>query len=395
MLKINKYTILIFLLYSWLIVITISGYFLNKNIYILGNTFSALFLGAVFIYLLFSVNYKRYLLYILILTFLILASIHTLNSLNQGLIFYYQKTSRVLYPILLYFFIREMLIKEQISIQTIRRIIILNSLILIANTSLYYFDIGFGGYGISEGGQDLGGVGFFYAGNALSGTIIILLSMVIILYNHLPWRYMVLIFVAFLIGTIPLFSKASLVGIIVTFLFFIINFIKKRNLPILLISFLFIGYILYIYIFEDFFKLMTGRWQFFIDKYGAATYLMGGEKRLTEISDFLTNISNEPLTLFYGFGWKGNTENNFFDLLQGYGIWGLLILIIWAFWLVKYIKLSIKKKENIYRFISLIFILIIGISYFAGHLIQSASLAPFIALFANSDKIIEKIKNYN
>jgi O-antigen ligase len=123
--------------------------------------------------------------------------------------------------------------------------------------------------------------------------------------------------------------------------------------------------------------------------------VLGGAKRLGFISDYLDSLIESPLLLLYGEGWVGETENNVFDLLEAFGVWGLAFYLIWAIWAANlYLSLRDKRHHSEKSIVLVGILLLIFISAFAGHILQSAMLAPFIAMLACMPYVLEMRAEY-
>jgi hypothetical protein len=128
-------------------------------------------------------------------------------------------------------------------------------------------------------------------------------------------------------------------------------------------------------------EFAINRWSYFSDKFGIATFLLGGAKRLTFISAYIDSIARDPLRIFYGTGWVGYTENNIFDLLEAYGVWGLVFYLLWFMWTSNMWlrgRGSTCARESLVGVFGMLVIILV--SAFAGHILQSAMVAPFVAL---------------
>jgi len=373
----------------WLLIDTINGILIYyKGIYIFAPTIR---LFVFLILLTISVIFiKKTKFSIFILTSIILLSaLHIIEYQNIESL---KMIAKVSMPILFYYVLYIQIIKSKITIKQIKTITFLNAIILLINQYLYYLNIGFDSYGMDEKTGILkGGTGFFYAGNEVGATLLIIFALVISEFLKKSIIYSFIIFILFIGAAIALMSKTAIFGVLLIYIFFLIS---KYPLPSLFIlAFIIIIPLIMYYSSEllDFFKHSIDRWTYFYDKYGMI-YLFGGVKRWTYINDWFLSIQDNPIKLIIGSGWAGEAENNFFDLLEAFGLIGVSIYIFWTSFIFKLFHR--KSQSPILFFISLVFLLIILVSFFAGHTLQSAMLALFLALVANYNNI-ETLRKVN
>ena len=380
------FRILFFLELTWLMIDTLSGILgYYKNIFILAPLLRS-FIFMFFLYIIFK-YYKisKNVLYILI-SLIILTLIHLLFYDNLENI---KMVAKITLPILLYYIILIQLRFNKLNLKNIRSIVVVNTIVFLLNQYLYYLGIGFDNYGIDEAtGALKGGTGFFYAGNEVGVTMIALFTLTITQFFTKNIFYSMMIFILYTFAALALMSKTAILGLLLVYLFYLYARYNRMYLYIFLII---LGTFTYFYALEsilEYMSIIIDRWDYFFNKYGLV-YLFGGIKRWTYIEHWFDYLGNHPFSLLWGTGWNGDTENNFFDLVQAFGLLGFIIYLLW---IGIFFKLySSRKKDKKLYFLSLSYGLILVISFFAGHTVQSATLALFIAIIANYSRI-EKIK---
>lgn len=401
--RLKQYQVYIFyLLYLiellWLIIDTISGYFLNNNISFLGNQSIGSLIRIFVFLLLFYINLKWYnfnnnFVFLIIVVLFSLTFIHIMQaktaidvSFLSTIVKYYQNVIKIVLPVLFYFAVRIQIKKNLLTFSRLKKIIYLNSSILLINVFLFLFGIGFPRYGMTDKGEFQASVGYFFAGNEVSATMITLLAILQATLMHKNILLQLIVSAFFIAAALLTGSKVAIFGSLLIFMFGIILRLSARKfmkfMP-LAVSILVAVY----FVLQDSVMKTINRWKYFIDLYGII-YTLGGIKRFNAIADYINDLKDSPSLFFYGVGWSGVCENGFFDLLQGYGIFGIMLYSVWFFWLFVIIKRMLKKNTMPIKISVLGYMLILGASYFAGHVVQSAMLAPFVAFLVHSDKLI-------
>lgn len=260
----------------------------------------------------------------------------------------------------------------------INSIIFFNSIVIIFNFVLAWLGFGTGNY-VTGSGESFGATGYFYAGNELSIAFIFSYSLVLFVWGN---KLANGIWIVMLYGacSITLISKTALLSyIVITIIYLFI--ISKLWLLLFSLTLSFFG-LYYLSLIINYFSFAINRWLYLSNLYGMEYFLLGGFKRLSYISIYIDRVFNDPYLLLIGYGWSGEAENNLFDLVEGYGLIGLLIFSIWLYYLcIKPAKnSSTKNKLKICLIASglLAFLVLI----MAGHVVQSALIIPFIAPFA-------------
>jgi hypothetical protein len=279
-------------------------------------------------------------------------------------------------PILIFLFIKNNTYLRA-NPEVIQKVIYINTAVLLVNIFLSYFGIGFSNY---TGAQNFGGTGFFYAGNEVAGLLLVMYAIVLFQFRQ-ELRKSLLISLIFFIAGIGLASKSALFGVLIIFGLFI--YCYEEVSKYMVATFVASTTILIYEFFYSYIALAINRWDFFINKDGALIYITGGIKRWTAIGDYFTELQAHPLLILTGYGWQGVAEANFIDLMQAYGVLGILTYFIWVYWGANLYKKMPNRKDKIYTM--LIVFLVISVATLVGHIMQSAMIAPFIAILANSD----------
>jgi hypothetical protein len=131
-------------------------------------------------------------------------------------------------------------------------------------------------------------------------------------------------------------------------------------------------------------------------------------KNNNSLTDFVTSGRWERAALFYddlsainllfgrGFEPDGGSiffEIDFLDLLQSNGAFGALILCFWFGWFAGSLKALIIENNfvNFFRLGSLL--IIIGVSFLAGHVFYSGMLAPFVIFLVRLPAVQKEVSH--
>jgi hypothetical protein len=382
---------------TWLLVDTASGYFQNNGILFPGNqTLGSIF--RIFVFLLFALIIIKHpkgsrmvpiLLFPLLIILAIVRAIYWnfefVQVLNDV-----QFQVKILFAILLFSVFEIQLMKGELTASKINKIVIVNSGVLLTNIYLGLFGIGFGSYGETEGGEMLGSKGFLYAGNEVSITLVALFALLIFLYGNLLKTHItrsIIVLALFFFASISLLSKTSMIGFVLVTLFAIYNYLTFKNRVTLAVFFaLFLA--LTSALWFPILNVAIERWQYFYeivpDPWAFIT--SGRSERAVDFYSWI-NDYDEAFSVFIGQGHLGDAskfsfENDLLDLIMKAGLSGLFIYFSWFAWVGNGIKdyLLLRRVESKFTVYMLLMILVISI--FAGHVIYSAMLAPFVALIA-------------
>ncbi len=377
----------------WLLIDSISGYLLNNDIIFPGNQ-SVGSLIRIFVFIFFLLILFKYVpvthdvpLFLLVLTIL-MAFIHSLYFSTSNVINDFQFGSKIILPILFYYVIRLQIHFRYLNEQRLKLVVYFNSFVLLGNVLLAFWGIGFGNYGVDEYGNMLGGKGFFYAGNEVNGALLALYCLVLILFftaDKKKYFVITIISFIFLIASIILLSKTSIVGfIIISFYIFATSFKKTRAIQIAFSIALAVGITYPLWI--NFLLAAIDRWTYFMNlSSGFVDFATSGRSLRVE-SFFELYKENSPTLLLWGGGWMGiqsvGFENDALDMLISFGIVGIIIYAIWIGWAVSNFKKYLKARNQSARNAAFSIFLFLMISITAGHVMYSAMIAPFIASLA-------------
>lgn len=279
-------------------------------------------------------------------------------------------------PLAAYFFLKN--IVQDINDPICLRIVMFNSLFLVGNIILAQMGVGYSNYTDGQDGS-IGGTGYFYAGNEVSVALVFALLTLLLYRDKISELF---ISVLGVLSGLVILSKVAILSSLTLFAF---TLYRKSKLLFLSgglsISGLIVYYLNTIYFI---FNSAINRWNYFIDLYGIEFFLLGGYKRVTHITEYIKSIIDEPLLLLIGFGWTGDIENNFFDLIQGYGFFvGGFIFIIWVVLLFpNFVNLTKYGKVVEFELIFCVSSMLIFVSLvLAGHVVQSNLIVPFSSVY--------------
>jgi len=258
-------------------------------------------------------------------------------------------------------------------------IVIYNNSVLFFNFCLAVIGVGFVNYSAGEG-KTFGGTGFFYAGNELGVALLLGVCSIIVLNKKNNVVAFALLYGLF--GGLAIMSKAAIFGVVIVIAahFYFVN--KKFFFTIVAVFFVFASAAApYIY---SYFELAINRWVYFIERSGLSTFILGGEKRLYYSSLVMSNIESNFLYFVFGAGWTGYPENNLFDLMDSFGLFGIVIFSIWVWVLMRGLRVRDFASEHpSFKTVSVIAFLVLIISVVAGHSIQSSLVLPFLGFVAS------------
>ncbi|TYP95627.1 hypothetical protein LX73_0942 [Fodinibius salinus] len=382
-------TIFVFLV-LWLFIDALNGFLISNNIFLVGS-FSLgegirIFFILVLLVGILQTNLDKNSL-VFLSTIILLFGLFLVQCFysNEEVINNLNAVVKISLPFLLYVFISN---NYYFSKDRLRVILYVNAAILLVNLFSSFLGIGFSNYGFSTGGFMIGGVGFFYAGNEVTGALLVIYSLLLYL-NKKSFVKALGITLLFFIASIALLSKSSILGTLIIFFVYVYNYPKIKLYKIFSVL-LVVFFSIYEYLYK-FISLGLQRWAYFIDEYGIFTYLSGGIKRKRVFDTYISKIIENPLLLVFGDGWSGTAEQNFVDLLDAYGIIGIFIFLLWIYWIFNNYKKVNQKHDQWYCFY--VMCLVVVVATLAGHIMQSAMIAPFVAILANIE-ILQNNEKY-
>lgn len=383
---------------TWLLVDMFSGYLQNHGIFLPGNqTVSALVrIGVVALFLAIVLRYvalRRQLILALLLLCIVWILSHAMgfSLTGQGdVIADVQFHLKLMLPVLLFAVLKVQMERGALDGTKIRRIILLNAFILILNLFLGLFGIGFGNYGESETGELIGSKGFFYAGNEVSATLVAIFALIIFVHRDSLKKHSLSILAVvglFFVVSLMSMSKTSLLGFILVTLFALYNYLSLANkikfgtmlTAVLLVSAPYWMPLL---------QLSIERWEYFWTlRPDFLDFITSG--RSDRIEDYVAWLTgaDTPLTWIFGAGQMpsgvvGLFENDLLDVTRGSGLLGLLFYGVWSWWASRGLSARVQHHRREGDFTLYMVGMFLVLSIVAGHVIYSATLAPFIALLA-------------
>ena len=299
------------------------------------------------------------------------------------------KIIKFLTPVVCYFYFKKLFKNNSFKLnQKLFSFIQISYWILVISILLKFFGLGYSLYP-----NDVGSKGYFYAGNEISGVLIITYSLM--LYHFLikgKMRKFWILFLFTIIVSFVLGSKTGVLGIILITFFIKIDFLSvlnsiKKIKRLFLYGMLFLPVGLFV-----FYKMVLSsevfqnRIMFFYQKMDILSLLLSSRNvYFLEVLDVYLHEYNF-VEKFFGVGQSHyeyltnkTVEIEFIDVFFTYGLLGLfifLILLFSVFWTSVTFK---KHKEYPYArltYISLIILCII--SSLAGHVFSSGMAGIFI-----------------
>jgi hypothetical protein len=358
---------------------TTNGVFLHKNINAINQLLSAgkLFITFLALYFLSIVSRREFTqVFVFLSVGFFVVFVHQLFGLDDDL-----RSLNIIFKItfcFLCFFLYKFLIAQTTNgVFLVELILKMNFFVLLSNIFLGAAGIGFANY-TSADETAIGGTGFLYAGNEVGISLLLAFSSMLVVYSNNLQRLILLISITF-ISSLFVLSKVSLIGVTAAIFSFLYFSGKGRFLVGLCI---FATSIVSTYpLWIGYFQLAINRWTFLLKSYGIEAFILGGHKRVEYIADYLQLIGEKPYLLFLGIGWVGEAENNFFDMVEGFGLLGLVVFLCWAYLLLKFwfnrplntthLELTSIKTAVVISTMSIVVVIL------AGHGIQSLLTVPF------------------
>jgi hypothetical protein len=373
---------ILFFYYVFLIAIeTANGFFIYKNIGVLNNAVvgGKLLISLLSLLFLALTSKQIFIKFLVVIAaaFLLVFS-HQLWAISDNL-----RSVNIIFKIFSNFFaiyfIYFLISRTKNGLKKITLIITVNYGFLVFNILLGSAGIGFANYTSSDE-TAIGGTGFLSAGNEVGVTLLLSFAAMLLCYASNRKVISITIICTIVAGLLVL-SKATIIGVVLSTIVFLF-YINKTSMVVFVSTSAFIlTSTLPLWI--NYFQLAINRWTYLLNSYGVEAFLLGGHKRVTYIKGYLNFISNEPMYIFTGIGWIGEAENNFFDMVEAFGLLGLAVFLAWGVSLAagaRYFSTSFKYTNTNASFKTVAFVglLVFVISIMAGHAIQSSLIGPFI-----------------
>ena len=355
-----------------LLVDTLNGFFLFKGINIpVSQGFKLMFTFSMAGGLLLLSNNKFFVWFFLFVFFALFSNIPSLISNPEEIIDSLIFSQKFLFTVLTYFYFTEYF-KASNALNF--NLIFISNLSVIA-LNMFFSIIGIGYFAYSNG---VGFTGFFFAPNEISFVVLIIFSHLLYEVKVYRPKYLMIIFILFLIMSILLAMKVVILGVflISLFIFFSGKFAMKK-IGLVMFASLFVVFLLFKYsvLFESFINMIVHRYN---SSDSLINFVLSGRDNflIEELNYFL---NSSAIFLLFGLGISVTVEMDFFDVLFNYGLIGFIIIYLFF----AYVALSFRKKQNNSdsRFLLLVNILIIITSLFVGHFVFSAMGGFFFAYF--------------
>lgn len=382
MIRKRNNSIIWYFFYVLLIVDSINGFFMGTGKFIpLGIIYK---LGLLLILLTYAIRTKVGALSFLFFLFYLVAFLYQgiLCPTGYKLVDSLSLLSKFLLPFWGTFAMsQQMKLNTEIGFRHTVSIFRLNSVVLIINIILGLMGFGFSSYG---NGDDyaIGTRGFFYAINELSGVFLVLFGFLLFCAKLSYSNKKYLFLFAFLMMCVVSFStKTAMGGLLFIFVYLQFAYENKKNVfKMLLVILVLLPLIIYIGYRMALDSGLWDRWMYFYDKSDNwYSFLLSGRDSYWE-----ENMSSK----FYKANWFGKlfglgafltVEMDPFDALLNFGIIG--VLVVYSFWGYMIICAFKRRKTNILaKFVCFVDLLIVSFSLFAGHLMFSGLLGPFVPL---------------
>ena len=394
--KIFSFDIVIFiLLYGLLPIDMINGYLLREVGVSPAISLSQLYKIILLVFLFVRVNITEKVLVISVFLLLLLPTIYQLfKSFNIQLVFIdIVKIIKYLGSVLAFFYFRNIVIHKGYLLKSIYRWMLFSFFIIVLNISLRLFGLGFPMYAYDA--IEIGSKGYFYAGNEVSGVLLILASFLMYWYQLFDKKMLfIVVGILSVLTGLYLTSKTAILGTIFSFIYFFIfspskKRISIRNMLFALFNF-FIVLPIGLYFIIEYLKTsdVMERFSFFWNELDIYTFILSN--RNTFLFDFFEIFKKEYniIEMILGVGQSTfETLNNnhiieldFFDIYFAFGIIGVLLFLLYtSFIFIQSILKSLNKRmfpfASYTKFISILLILI---SFLSGHIFNSGMAAIYI-----------------
>ena len=358
------------MLSTWLVLDILSGVSLNMLGYNLPLFIRAILILFILIY---GIHIRAYskLFYLSLLLITLISSLHLVTFQNFISLYF---TIKIIFPVALIHILLKLISQKLIFHRDIIKFYTYSTLIF--TLSIVSGQL-FGGYKTYDYGNGLGfgSTGWFYAGNEVSITGLVLCGLGAVIYLKTKKTTDLILLITSGISTILVLTKTSVFGV----LYILIRVIKFSFTSAFILASL-----LYFTLLKnmDYVVMFIKRMEHDIETAGYLNILMGGSKRIEYIKQGFFDIYDYPLIFLFGRGWNGLAENDIVDTFLSYGVFSILILIL-------YIEVigKVQRKNKIKNFKNQIFIIIFLSSIIAGHVVTSTMLAPILAIFYCSNTI--------
>ncbi|MCS2654646.1 O-antigen ligase family protein [Bacteroides fragilis] len=244
------------------------------------------------------------------------------------------------------------------------------------------------GFGYKQYGGTFTYRGFFYAGNDLSGVVLLLIPLILFfsLLNRkkVTWQYVLLCFISLLVGVL-IGTKTGLISIFMSFLIVpkLYNRQKigwKRKLVKAILSCILVLIVIYVIYYLLDYTGSLQRWSYMLEKEDLSAVIYSGRDYFWDLHKKVFYKSPFEVLLL-GMGGGITVERDFHDTLLNYGIIG--VIIVYSFYAYVLIRSFIYYNKSEYPFAKIFFfinVLLLSASCISGHIIYSGTTNFFIAV---------------
>lgn len=366
--------------FLWLIVDSITGFFISYGINMpLSQFFKFLLLALVVVKL---YKYKTAFLSFYFLSLYIAWYFLHLSLINVDFVSPILLFSKFLSLIFLYVYFRICILKFPLKTLLYARNVMLIAWLVVA----FNVFVGLMGYGVPSYGEDadeMGVKGFFFAGNELGGIMAVLVPFIVylIIMNVSGIKailaYAIVILVGVLIGTKSSILVTLLSVIIVPILY--MSLTKRLRVLFCLAIIMFVAFPFFSNVFDDFSIGALDRWIYFYDTGGFSRLIFSGRDDFWELKKE-SFLNSGVVSQLFGIGAEGKfVERDHLDFLLIFGYFGLFFIVSFFLYLL---VVAIRNRHNNSLVKVVIFsdVLVLGIGYMAGHVWFSAMASLYIAL---------------
>lgn len=394
--KIFSFDIVIFiLLFGLLPIDMINGYLLREVGVSPAISLSQLYKIILLAFLFVRVNIIEKVLVISVFLLLLMPTIYQLfKSFNIQLVFIdIVKIIKYLGSVLAFFYFRNIVIHKGYLLKWIYRWMFFSFLILVLNIFLRLFGLGFPMYAFDT--VEIGSKGYFYAGNEVSGVLLILASFLMYWYQLVDKKMLfILVGILSVLTGLYLTSKTAILGTIFTFIYLFIFSPKTKRISIKNIFFALFSFFIVLpiglYFIVEYLKTsdVMERFSFFWNELDIYTFILSN--RNTFLFDFLEIFKKEYniIEIILGVGQSTfETLNNnhiieldFFDIYFAYGVIGVSLFLFYISFILIQSKLKSfnKKLFPFASYVKYISIILIIVSFLSGHIFNSGMAAIYI-----------------
>lgn len=254
--------------------------------------------------------------------------------------------------------------------------VVISSLIVFLNIMFSLLGFGFQSYG------NFGAKGFFYAGNALSGIVVIFGSFILVYFYNSSHTKFVIAFILLIIFSFVIGTKSGVLGLFLSFVFIVFYHTKLSmgsivKFVIILLSIAFCGFQLFDFIVSTAFY---ERILFFYESGGLMRALLSDRDK-----SFLLIYNNfmnaDVVTVLWGFGIEHLTnsigdsvvEMDFADILFKFGLFTMSCYLILFFALPFVSLFSIDINDDLIKYLKCVSLVaslvLVLIALIAGHIL--------------------------